>query len=738
MTDQSNTSATTLEGHLVHITFYNPANHFTIARFRENASRSTISILGYLPDPNLGENLRIDGAWQNHAKYGPQFRIERFEILLPETPDGIRNYLLSARIKGIGPKMAARIIKQFGEQTLEIIERTPQRLAAVNGIGQGRVQQIADAWKAHHTLRHLLTFLRQNGVDLSYGARIFREYGAEAIDVLQTNPFQIINDIPSIGFFVADQLIKNSGEPIDERERAKACALYLLKQAGDEGHVFLLKGRLLERCIKRFDIHEELLGDALAELATGDKIEAISCETEGGLETAIYLKALFLAEEASAHKLAALLSVSDNTPVMDPESINREILNKLALKLSPEQSIAVNGVLSERVAVITGGPGTGKTTLIRSIAAVFDTLGAKTLLAAPTGRAARRIAEVSGKKAVTLHKLLQYNPTEMVFEKNRDNPLDASVLIVDEASMVDIHLMHNLLNALPLTAKLILVGDTAQLPSVGPGNVLADLITSRKIPTFTLTTIFRQARQSRIIVNAHEVCRGRLPALEETAPGDQLPEFSFIEENDPEHAARRIVDMSCTIIPRITGFDSARDIQVITPMHKGVVGTLHLNSLLQKRLNPARQDRSSASIRYTPGDKVMHLKNNYQKDVFNGDIGVVRRVNQTKELLDVDFEGRTVGYTFSEIDELTLAYAISVHKSQGSEYPAVVVPLMTQHFPLLQRNLLYTAITRGKHMVVLIGSRKAVAIALRNDKPRLRSSRLAQRIADLTRSSSRL
>ena len=723
--------ATTLEGHLVHITFYNPTNHFTIARFRENTSKSTISVLGYLPDPNLGENLRIDGAWQHHAKYGPQFRMERFEILLPETPDDIRKYLLSARIKGIGPKMALRIIKQFGEQTLEIIEKAPHKLIAVKGVGQGRVQQITDSWNAHHTLRNLLTFLRENGVDISYGARIFREYGADAIEILQANPFKIINDIPGIGFFVADQIVKNSGEPIDELERAKACTHYILEQASDEGHVFLFHHRLLERCVKSFDIHADLLEDAIAGLAAGDKVEVVSYELDGHMETAIYLKALFLAEEGSANKLSALLSVSDSIPMLDPGSINQEILKKLAIQLSSEQLDAVNGVLSARVAVITGGPGTGKTTLIRSIAAVFDALGQKTALAAPTGRAARRIAEVSRKKAATIHKLLQYNPTEMEFDKNRDNPLDAGVVIIDETSMVDIQLMHSLLNALPITAKLILVGDTAQLPSVGPGNVLADLIRSEKIPTFTLTTIFRQARQSRIIINAHQVCKGRLPALDEPPPNDKLPEFSFIEENDPERAARRIVDLSCDTIPKMLGFDSARDIQVITPMHKGVVGTLHLNTLLQKRLNPIPTPRSTTGTRYKPGDKVMHLKNNYQKDVFNGDIGVVTTVDQSKEFLEVDFEGRGVGYEFPETDELTLAYAISVHKSQGSEYPAVVVPLMTQHFPLLQRNLLYTAITRGKRLVVLIGNRRAVNIALKNDKPRLRSSRLAQRIADI-------
>ncbi len=720
----------TLEGHLVHITYYNQANHFMIARFKENVSGSNISILGHFPDPNLGENLRIEGAWQNHAKYGPQFRMNHYEILLPETPEGIRKYLLSAHIKGIGPKMATRIIKQFGDRTLDIIENAPQKLSAIKGIGRQRVQLISDSWKAHHTLRNLLAFLRENGVDLSFGARIFREYGADAIQTLQHNPFKIINDIPGIGFFVADQIVNNSGAPIDELERAKACVLYMLKKAADEGHVFLYYRELLERCSKSFNIHEDLLAEAIDGLVAEDKLAADDDTMDDDAGTAIYLKALHLAEEGCANKLTALLSVQDNVPVPNPAIINQEIFNKLAIQLSSEQLDVVNGIVSERVAVITGGPGTGKTTLIRSIAAVFDALGEKTALAAPTGRAARRIAEITRKKAATVHKLLQYSPTEMVFERNRDNPLDASVIIIDEASMLDIHLTHALLNAVTVTSKVILVGDILQLPSVGPGNVLADLIRSKKIMTFTLTTIFRQARTSRIIINAHQVCQGKLPALDEPPPGDPLPEFSFIEENDPERVARRIVDLSCNTIPNMLGLDSVQDIQVITPMHKGVVGTLNLNALLQKKLNPTTGSSTPAGIRYKPGDKVMHLKNNYQKDVFNGDIGVVTSVDKSSERLVVDFEDRRVDYTFSETDELTLAYAISVHKSQGSEYPAVVVPLVTQHFALLQRNLLYTAITRGKRVVVLIGSRKAVRIALNNDKPRRRSSKLYQRIID--------
>ncbi|MCG6910349.1 MAG: ATP-dependent RecD-like DNA helicase [Deltaproteobacteria bacterium] len=728
--------STTLEGQLVHITYYNRANHYLIAKFRESDSNSQISILGYFPDPSLGENLRITGTWQNHAKYGTQFRIAYYEIMLPETPDSIRQYLLSAQVKGLGPKTVARIIRHFGMKTLEVIDRTPQQLTAVRGIGQQRLQQISDSWKAHHTLRDLLSFLRGNGVDLSFSTKIFREYGADAIDILQKDPFRIINDIPGIGFYVADQIIKNAGEPIDELKRAKACAVYTLNRAADEGHVFIQAGEILKRCAKGFGINGDLMSDALDDLAYEEEIKIRDGGTDSKIpnavdksDTAVYLKDLFLAEQGSAEKLAAMLCVRDHAPLLNADRINRETVKKLAIKLSAEQLDVVGGVLSERVAVITGGPGTGKTTLIRAIAAVFDALGMKTALAAPTGRAARRISEVTHKKAATIHKLLQYNPMEMVFERNRDTPLDADVVVVDEASMVDIHLMHNLLDAIPVTSKLILVGDTSQLPSVGPGNVLADLIDSKRIKTYTLTNIFRQARQSKIIINAHQVCRGRLPALEETEPGEQFSEFNFIEENNPERAAKKIVQLCSKTIPRTLKLHPVQDIQVITPMHKGVVGTLQLNKLLQKSMNPNPAPRSSTGIRFKSGDKVMHLKNNYQKEVFNGDIGVVASVNTTKAAMEIDYDGRIVPYELSETNELTLAYAISVHKSQGSEYPVVVLPLLTQHYMLLQRNLLYTAITRGKQLVVIIGSRKAVNIALKNDKPRLRSSRLAQRIA---------
>jgi len=722
---------TTLEGHLVHITYFNNQNHFMIGRFREDTSKSTVSILGHFPEPNLGENIRIEGVWQTHPKYGPQLRVSTYEILLPQTVEGVKKYLSSAHIKGIGPKMATKIISRFGEDTLDVIEKTPDKLLTIKGIGRRRVDDITESWKTHHTMRGLLSFLRENGVDLSYGARIFREYGAEAIDILETNPFRIINDIPGIGFFVADAIQKNSGLPVDELERAKACALYILKRASDEGHTFLYYPKLLERCRKKFNVDDDLLWDAVTGLADGDEVRVVSRLESDDDGPAIYPQTLFDAEEGAARKLVALLSVPMEAPLIDAKEIKQEILHKLAITPSAEQLEVVRSILSERVAIITGGPGTGKTTLIRSLTAVFDTLGEKTVLAAPTGRAARRISEVTRRRAATLHKMLQYNPTEMVFEKNRDNPIEADVIIVDEASMVDIVLMYNLMNAVPMLSRLILVGDTSQLPSVGPGNVLSDLIRSEKIKTFTLTTIFRQARRSRIIVNAHHVCRGHLPALEEPATDDGFSEFCFIEENNPDRAAGRIVKLCCETLPQMTGLDATRDIQLITPMHKGVVGTLNLNTLLQKRLNPATgPGKASTGTRYKPGDKVMHLKNNYQKDVFNGDIGIVSSVEKSKTRLEIDYDGRGVTYDFSETDELTLAYAISVHKSQGSEYPAVVLPLMTQHFPLLQRNLLYTAITRGKQLVVIIGSRKAAAIALKNDKPQLRLSRLFQRISE--------
>ena len=721
-----NNTAATLEGRLEHITFHNPDNHYTIARLRPRDG-GRVTIVGYMAAVRPGESLTIQGVWEQHPRFGQQFRIQTYTVTLPASVDGIRNYLESGFVKGIGPAMARRLIRHFGSQTLDVIETSPDRLTEVSGIGAVKADRIVTAWQTHHAVRDLMAFLQKNDIKIAYSARILKAYGADAVKILSTDPFRAAADIPGIGFIVADKIARHRDTPADVPGRNKACARYLLEQAAAEGHTFLPATVLAEQCENLFQIEPDELETALAALAEDNEI---TIETPSGAPDtrAVYLKPLHTAETGIAAKLAALLSVPLHLPDLAPEQITTEILQKLAIQLSDEQMTVLHGLLAHRVAVITGGPGTGKTTLVRSIGAIFGGRGKKILLAAPTGRAARRLSEVTGRKAATLHKLLGYNLTTGLFDKDRDDPLETDVLIVDEASMVDTLLMHHLLSAVPMRCVLILVGDVFQLPAVGPGNVLSDLIKSKALPVFYLRTVFRQAQESPIIMNAHRIRRGEPPLFERPDESSGLSEFYFIEQRNPARVVATIADLCTRAIPGRFSLDPVRDIQVLTPMHKGEVGTINLNQVLQKKLNPAGTDSPGQTDRFKTGDKVMHLRNNYQKEVFNGDIGVISAIDAARESLTVDYDGRIVNYDFAELDELALAYAISVHKSQGSEYPAVIVPLMTQHYALLQRNLLYTAATRGQQLVILIGMPRALEIALKNDRPAQRLSALADKI----------
>jgi exodeoxyribonuclease V alpha subunit len=554
----------------------------------------------------------------------------------------------------------------------------------------------------------------------------------EAMDRIRINPYCIARDIPHGGFEIADTIGRNMHLPADDPERIQTCLLHLLHQSVTDGHLFQYEHTLVKNCSRLLQLETEQIRPILNALINSDEIVVETPDLASSNEShlpRIYLKELYRAEFGIAQRLHAMLSVPLSSFSMETEQITEEILNQLAIQLSEQQLHVVQTVLQHRIAIITGGPGTGKTTLIRSIAALFQRMGRKTLLAAPTGRAARRLSEVSRKKAVTIHKLLRYNQTDGQFENNRDNPLETDAVIVDEASMIDTYLMYHLLEAIPLKTRLILVGDRFQLPSVGPGNILSDLIDSKTIMTFELKEIFRQARESAIILTAHEVRRGNFPDMQRIQSKGELSEFYFIEQHDP----LRVVDIIAELCQnRITrAFGHIDEIQVLTPMHKGEIGTIHLNQVLQHTLNPGSHGIETRSGTFKTGDKVMHLKNNYPKEVFNGDIGVICGMDKTENQLTVDYEGRTVAYDFSELTELSLAYAISVHKSQGSEYEAVIIPIMTQHFPLLQRNLLYTAITRGKELVILIGTPKALSIALHNDKPRQRLSGLQEKLFKL-------
>jgi len=725
---------TVLEGKLEQITYFNKETHYIIAKLKPGNTDNLVTIVGFMGGVSLGEVLKIMGEWETHTKYGQQFRIKSYDVTLPASVEGIKNYLKSGIIKGIGPKMAGRLVKRFGADTLNVIENRPEKLLEVEGIGKTKAASISNAWKDHHAIRSLMQFLQEAGVKTSYSAVLLKEYGLDALNIIQSNPYCLANDIPGIGFYMADAIALKLGKLENEPERARACIIHLIQQSANDGHVFAYLDHLTARCKNLFQIESEATEQAIEDLSVSgeliieNKVEAPDKKRD---KKAVYLKALHQAETGLANRLKAFLSVPVVPQGIDTEQISNEVLKKLAIKLSQEQLDVLEKIFSHRAVIITGGPGTGKTTLIRSINAVFKALGKQISLAAPTGRAARRLAELTHRNAKTIHRLLGYNFKDNLFDKNRDNPLDADAVIIDEASMVDTYLMFHLLNAIPMTSMLIMVGDVFQLPSVGPGNVLDDMIKSGIIPVFYLKKIFRQARESSIVLNAHRVLKGEFPLLKHINEPADLSEFYFIEQNNPEKVVSTIAELCTRAIPERFGFDPVKEVQVLTPMHKGVAGTINLNQVLQKVLNPNPVTINAVNSSFKPGDKVMHLKNNYQKEVFNGDIGTIISIDSKKEELSVDFYGRAVSYDFTETGELSLAYAISVHKSQGSEYPAVIIPLMTQHYALLQRNLLYTAITRGEKLVILIGMKKALDIALKNDRPRQRLSMLADRLSKL-------
>ncbi len=723
---KSSPPRTTLEGRLERITYQHPSTHFTIAKLSAGAGQGLVTVVGRMPGVHPGEAMKVTGRWETHAKYGQQLKLESYEITLPATVEGIEKYLTSGVIKGIGPGMARRLVHHFGADTLKVFEETPEKLLEVRGIGAAKADAIASAWTDHHPVRELMQFLGSMGVRSSHVAGILKAYGSEAVKIIRDSPYRLANDVPGAGFHMADDIARKLGGGEDAPARIRAYVRFLLERAANDGHVYVHRESLVQECVKRIKVEEEAAREAVQRLAEGGRVAAEQWPDE---DVAVHRVDLHEAEIGAAARLRALLTIPVAAPVERMEEIIERLQTSIALELSPEQLEALTEVVSHRVVVITGGPGTGKTTLIRSICALFRDLGLRTLLAAPTGRAARRLSEVTGLKAATIHRMLGWSLGQGAFEKDQDDPLDADAVIIDEASMVDIPLMHHFLKALPMTSRLILVGDVFQLPSVGPGNALADIIQSGKIRTFELTKIFRQALESPIVLNAHRVRQGEFPVFEPPLSPDDLSEFYYIQQSDPDVAAEMIVDLCRRRVPERFSLDPVRDIQVLTPMHKGPVGAIHLNRLLQKALNPDSDGGEKGVGPFKRGDKVMHLKNNYQKDVFNGDIGVIRRVDARKERLAVDFYGREVTYEFAELDQLTLAYAITVHKSQGSEYPAVIAPIMTQHYILLQRNLLYTAMTRGKKLVILIGTWRALEIALNNDKPRRRRTHLANRLA---------
>lgn len=720
----------TIEGHLERIVFSSEHNHYTVAKIKVGGDPDLVTVVGELAGMTPGQGLKLSGAWETHPKYGRQFRATNYSVSLPSQIHGIQKYLGSGLIPGIGQVMAERLVDRFGEKTLRVIERSPKKLLQVKGIGKKTLKTICTAWEAQREVRDVMIFLQGHGVSTGYSAKIFKHYGQNAIRVVQENPYRLAIDIFGIGFLIADGIAEKIGIAKDAIIRAEAGILHVLNKVSDEGHLFLLYDQLLDRAEALLQMDQAALKEAVTNLASSGHIVLEDLQVEDDSARAamgVYLRASYAAEVGLASRLKAFLSVPFEGLGKDVTRIEKLVQRRLAVMLSKGQWTGLQTALSCKVSILTGGPGTGKTTLVKAILAVFEAAGKQVKLCAPTGRAAKRLSEVTGHEAKTIHRLLAYNFKSGGFQKTETDPLDADVVIVDETSMVDSFLMYHLVKAIPMTAVLILVGDVDQLPSVGPGNVLRDMIDSKQVPVILLNEIFRQVRDSLIIVNAHRMNQGFSPTIPDSNR-DTVEDFYFIQQEDPEKVLSTILDLCCERIPNRFNLDPMSEIQVLTPMHKGTIGTTNLNRVLQQALNPSADMIERMGYNFRRGDKVMQIRNNYLKNVFNGDIGTISRIDRDIHKVSVQYEGRPVDYEFSELDELVLAYAVSVHKSQGSEYGAVILPVMTQHFVLLQRNLIYTGVTRAKKLVVLIGTKQALAIALRNDKPQKRMTRLCERM----------
>jgi exodeoxyribonuclease V alpha subunit len=712
-----------LTGELEQIVYANAENGYTVGRLKAQGQAEPVTVVGSMPSARSGEQLRLQGQWITHPRFGMQFKVESCEAVMPATLQGIEKYLGSGLIKGIGPVMAERIVGRFGTATLDVISTTPQRLCEVEGIGPSRIEMIMQAWREQHGIRDLMLFLQSHDVGAGHAAKIYKQYGANSLQVIRDNPYRMAADIFGIGFLTSDAIARKLGLPHNSPQRIEAGVLYALQQFSDDGHICYPRRELAAYCAGLLQVDSDAVESAVDRLA-GQKMIIVDATSSESVW--VYGAALYSCETGIAAQLTALKAGKALQPAGNPDKLLDKIQAGLRLRLALQQRQAVQLAATEKVFVITGGPGTGKTTIIRAVLTLFAHGRTTVLLAAPTGRAAKRMTETTGVEAKTIHRLLKYNPQSNDFEKNELDPLLCNALIIDEASMVDAPLMYHLLKAVPAGAALILVGDVNQLPSVGPGSVLQDIIASGAVRVVELTEIFRQARESRIITGAHAVNNGRVPDF--PAGADRLEDFYFIEKEAPEDVLQIILELARRRIPSRFGIDPVDDIQVLCPMYRGLIGVERLNMELQNALNPGEPVVSRRGFGFRLRDKVMQIKNNYDKDVFNGDMGRIISADSRKQQLIVSFDGRLVVYGFSELDELDPAYAVSVHKAQGSEFPAVIMPVHTQHYMMLQRNLLYTGITRGRRLVVLVGTKKALALAVKNNKTRLRYTRLAHRL----------
>jgi exodeoxyribonuclease V alpha subunit len=724
-----------LLGTVERITYYNEENGYTVAQVTPEGREYTVTVVGNLLDVSPGESLRLHGQWASHARYGRQFQVERYTTVLPATVAGIEKYLGSGLIKGVGPVTARRIVRRFKLETLRVIEEEPQRLREVLGIGKKRAALIERAWEEQKAIKEVMVFLQGHNVSTGHAVKIYKTYGDASVDVVRSDPYRLARDIHGIGFLTADKIARELGLAHDSPQRVQAGITYTLNQMADDGHVYAPEGELVHESTRILDVPPDLVTEGIVHLAAEQQVhvEPLAPEPAPGSsdgmaspfpqglreERAVYLPPFYYGEIGVANRLKTILNVDMSRLGFYRDANLDRVFDHLTeqggLVLNEGQRAAVRTALTHKVTVLTGGPGTGKTTCVQTLIRLLEAKHFRYALAAPTGRAAKRLAEATGREAKTIHRLLEFKPQKGgQFQRNEANPLEADMVIVDEASMLDLLLTNHLLKAVHPESHLLLVGDVDQLPSVGAGNVLNDVIESGTAAVVRLTEIFRQAEGSLIIVNAHRINRGEMPVFSETAT-----DFFLFPADDAEGAADLIVDLVQNRIPRRFGLDPLDDIQVLSPLHRGAAGVAELNRRLQETLNPTadgKAERRQVGRTFRTGDRVMQTTNNYDKEVFNGDMGRITALDPVDQVLTVRMDDREVAYDFAELDELIHAYAVSVHKSQGSEYRAVVVPVLTQHYMMLQRNLLYTAVTRAKELVVLVGTRRAIAIAVRNNQ----------------------
>lgn len=695
------------------ITYQNPENGYSVMRVKVKGYDELVTLVGNLLEVPAGSVLLCEGDWKVDKRYGSQFVAQTWEEVMPATLYGIEKYLGSGLVKGIGPKFAQLIVSRFGLDTIEIIETDIKRLYEVPGIGQKRVEKIAESWEKQKDIKNVMLFLQGYGVSTAYAAKIYRQYGKESIDTVKTNPYKLADDIWGIGFKTADTIASKMGYEKNDLRRLKSGITYTLSHMAEEGNVYAEEEQLVKSAIELLDADETPVRQAISEMLQSEDLIADA--------EAIYMPPFYYAEVGTANRLNKLLDCVEGSLFNIIPDIS-VISKQTGVEYDEVQAEAIREAVSSKVMVLTGGPGTGKTTTTQGIIAALKAMGLRILLAAPTGRAAKRMSEATGMEAKTIHRLLEYNPKDG-YKRNDDNPLEGDALIVDECSMIDLLLMNNLMKAIPAGMRLVLVGDIDQLPSVGAGNVLRDIIDSKRIPVIRLTRIFRQAQESRIVMSAHAINKGVFP---DTSNGKNT-DFFFIQQEDPEQAVDTIVKLVKERLPNAYKRPTS-DIQVLTPMQRGVVGATNLNMALQTVLNPGQVSLNRCGYSFRQGDRVMQLRNNYDKEVFNGDLGYIERVDMEDRTLFVCFDGRTVEYDVSELDELTLAYATTIHKSQGSEYPIVVMPVLMTHYVMLQRNLIYTGITRAKKICVLVGTKKALSFAIRNLSVLKRNTKLKERL----------